>query len=113
LFDEVSDAFSGGVGAVGAAEGVVDVDVAEAGEFFGEDRIVGFFFGMEAEVLEQKGLAGFEVGGHFAGDYAYAVRREGYVLVVAEDVIEQAAKVGNEGAEAHGLDGFAFGAAEV
>ena len=112
-FDEVSDAFGGGVGAVGAAEGVVDVDVAERGEFFGEGRIVGLFFGVEAEVLEQEGLAGFEVGGHLAGDDADAVGREGYVLIVAEDVVEQAAKMSDEGTEAHGLDGLALGPAEV
>ena len=88
-FDEVGDAFGGGVGAVGAAEGVVDVDVAERGELLGEGGIVGFFFGVEAEVFEQEGLAGFEVGGHLAGDGADAVGGEGDVLVVAEDVVEQ------------------------
>ena len=112
-FDEVGDAFGGGVGAVGAAEGVVDVDVAETGEFFGEGGVVGLFFGVEAEVFEQEGLAGFEVGGHLAGDGADAVGGEGDVLVVAEDVVEEAAKVIDEGAEAHGVDGFALGAAEV
>ncbi len=81
--------------------------------FFGESGVVGFFFRMEAEVFEEERLAGFEVGGHLAGDCADAVGGEGYVLVVAEDVIEQAAKVGDQGAKAHGLDGFAFGAAEV
>ena len=101
------------MGAVGAAEGVVDVDVAEAGEFFGECGIVGLFFRVEAEVFEQERLAGFEVGGHLAGDCADAVGGEGDVLVVAEDVVEQAAQVGDEGAKAHGLDGLALGAAEV
>ena len=61
LLDEVGDAFGGGVSAVGAAEGVVDVDVAELGELFGEGGVVGLFFGVEAEVFEQEGLAGFEV----------------------------------------------------
>ena len=63
LRDEVGDAFGGGVGAVGAAEGVVDVDVAEGGELLGEGGVVGLLFGMEAEVFEQQGLAGLEVGG--------------------------------------------------
>jgi hypothetical protein len=112
-FDEVGDAFGGGVGAVGAAEGVVDVDVAERGESFREGRVVGLFFGVEAEVLEQEGLAGFEVGGHLAGDDADAVGGEGYVLVVAEDVVEQATKMGDKGSEAHGVDGLALRAAEV
>ncbi len=113
MFDEVGDALGGGVGAVGAAEGVVDVDVAEGGEFFGEGGVVGLFFGMEAEVFEQEGLAGFEVGGHLAGDCADAVGGEGYVFVVAEDVVEQDAEVVDDGAEAHGGDGLALGAAEV
>ncbi len=112
-FDEVSDAFGGGVGAVGAAEGVVDVDIAEAGQLLREGGIVGLFFGMEAEVFEQERLAGFEVGGHLAGDDTDAVGGEGYVLVVAEDMVEHAAKVGDEGAEAHGVDGLALGAAEM
>src|SRR5260370_22440869 len=68
---------------------------------------------MAAEGFGQEGVAGFEVGGYLGGDDADAVRREGRVLVVAEDVVEQAAKVGDEGAEAHGVDGLAFGAAEV
>jgi hypothetical protein len=58
-------------------------------------------------------LAGFEVGGHLAGDHADAVRREGYVLVVAQDVVEQAAKVRDERTQAHGVDGLALGAAEM
>ena len=44
---------------------------------------------------------------------ADAVGGEGDVLVVAEDVVEEAAEVVDEGAEAHGLDGLALGAAEV
>ena len=68
---------------------------------------------MEAEVFQQEGLAGFEVGGHLGGDLADAVGREGDVLVVAEDVVEQDAQVVDDGAQAHGLDGLALGAAEV
>jgi hypothetical protein len=113
FLDEVGDAFGGGVGAVCAAEGVVDVDVAEGGELFAEGGVVGLFFGVEAEVFEQEWLAGFEVGGHLAGDLADAVRGEGYVFVVAEDVVEEGAEVVDEGAKAHGLDGLAFRAAEV
>jgi hypothetical protein len=68
---------------------------------------------MEAEIFEQERLAGFEVRGHLTGYGADAVGREGYVLVVAEDVVEQTTKVGDEGAEAHGLDGLALGTAEM
>jgi hypothetical protein len=66
---------------VGAAEGVVDVDVAERGELGGEGGVVGLLFGVEAEVFEQQGLAGFELAGHLGGDLADAVGGEGDVLV--------------------------------
>ena len=59
LRDEVGDAFGGGMSSMGAAEGVVDVDVAEAGELPCEVGVVGLFLGMEAEVLEEESLAGF------------------------------------------------------
>ena len=77
---------------MGAAEGVVDVDVAEGGELLGEGGVVGLLFGVEAEVFEQQGLAGLEVGGHLDGDLADAVGGEGDVFVLVEDVVEQGAQ---------------------
>ena len=60
--DEAGDAFGRGVGAVGGSEGVVHVDVAEAGELLGEggDHSPSSL-GVKAEVLEKERLAGFEV----------------------------------------------------
>ncbi len=75
--------------------------------------IVGFFFCVEAEVFEEKGLAGLEVIGHFGGDFADAVGGEGDVFVFVEDVIEELTETVDDGAEAHGGDGLALGAAEV
>ena len=86
---------------MGAAEGVVDVDVAEAGELLGEAGIVGLFFGMEAEVLEQQRLAGFELAGHLGGDLADAVGGEGDILGFVEDVVEQQAQAVDDRAQAH------------
>ena len=66
------DADHGAVGAVGGAEGIVDVDVAEGGQLFAEFGngvfvsfglvavfVLGaaFFFDVEAEVLEEDDLA--------------------------------------------------------
>ena len=73
--EEVGDAFSGGVGAMRGAEGVVDVDLGQRGQRLGEGRIVGFFFGVVAQVFEQQHLAGFKLASHFAGYFADAVRR--------------------------------------
>ena len=64
---ELDHAFGGGVRAMRGAEGVVDVDVAQRGEFFGEGRVVLFFLGMEAQVLQQQHFAGRGLHGfHFA-----------------------------------------------
>ena len=77
LLDELDHALGGSVGAVGGAEGVVDVDVAEGGEFLGEGGIVLFLLGVEAQILEEEdfaggGLHGFDfgadaIGRHFDG----------------------------------------------
>ncbi len=113
LLDEVGDALSGGVGAMGAAEGVVDVDVAEGGELLRELGIVGFFFGVEAEVFQQQDLAGFKLAGKFFGDVADAVGGKGDVGLFAEVMIEQGAEAVDDGAQAVFEIDLAFGAAEV
>ena len=68
---------------------------------------------VEAEVFEQQRLAGLEVAGHLERDVADAVGREGDVLAVGENVLEQLAQAVDDRAKAHGLDGLALGAAEV
>jgi len=113
LLDVVRNALGGGVGAVGAAEGVVDVKLAELGESLGEFGIVGFFFGVKAEVFEKEGLSGLELGGEFGGDLADAVGGESDIFAWAENVVEELAEAVDDGPEAHGGDGFALGAAEV
>ena len=98
---------------MGAAEGVVDEDIAESGELLGEGGVVGLLFGVEAEVFKQEGLAGLEVAGELGGDLSDAIGGEGDVLVVADDVVEECAEAVDDGAEAHALDGLAFGTAQV
>ncbi len=60
--EEVRDAFCGGMGAVRGAEGVVDVDLGQRGESLGEGRIVGFFFGVVAQIFKQQHLAATQAG---------------------------------------------------
>jgi len=43
--------------AVRRAEGVVHVDLSQRGKRFRKRRIVGFLFGVEAQILEQQHLA--------------------------------------------------------
>jgi hypothetical protein len=109
----VRDAFGGGVGAVGAAEGVVDVDVAEGCELAGELGVVLFFLFVEAKIFEQEGLARLQVADHLGGDVADTVGGEGYVFVVADDVVEELAEAIDDGAKAHGGDDLALGTSEV
>jgi hypothetical protein len=68
---------------------------------------------VETEVFQQQGLAGLQVAHQLGGDVADALRREGDVLLVADDVIEQLAQTVNDRAEAHGRNDLALGAAKV
>ena len=97
LCNEVGDALGGGVGAVRAAEGVVDVEVAQFGELLGEGGIVGLLFRMEAQVLQQQRLPGLQLARHLLGDLADAVGREGHVLRLVEDLVEQHAQTRRQG----------------
>ena len=47
---------------MGGAEGVVHVDLAEGGEFFGKPGVVGLFLGVKADVFEEQDLAVPETG---------------------------------------------------
>ena len=82
---ELDHALGGGVGAVRGTERVVDVDVAQGGEFFGEGRVVLLLLGVEAEVLQQQDFAGLgqhrfhfgadAIGGHLHGRPSISSRR--------------------------------------
>ena len=60
----VGDPLGAGVGAVGGAEGVVDVEVGEPGQRVGQLRIVLGLARLEADVLEQQHVARAQPGGH-------------------------------------------------
>ena len=61
---QTGDAHGAGVGAMGGAEGVVDVDVGELGERPGKGRVVLGLPGLEADVLQQQHFAGPEAPRH-------------------------------------------------
>ena len=111
--NDAGDAFGGGVGTVGGAEGVIDIDIAQVGELFGEVVVVLFFFGMEAKIFEKEGLPGFEVVGHFRGDFTDAIGGEADVFFGAEKVIEELAETCGDGMETQGVDMRAFGTAKM
>lgn len=57
----MGDGADGSVLAVADGEGIVDVDIGESGELFGELGRVFLFFFVEAEVFEDKDLSGLEL----------------------------------------------------
>ncbi len=65
------------VGAMRGREGVVDIEIAELGEFGGESRIVLFLAFVEARVLEQENVAVLHRRDRFRRDVADAVGGEG------------------------------------
>ena len=68
--EEAGDDGGGGVLAVGGAEGVVDVAVAEGGQLAGQVFPTLGLFGIEADVLEQHHLATLQLLGHGLGHTA-------------------------------------------
>ncbi len=67
--------------AMGRAKGVIDINIAEPGQLFGEVGIVLLFFLMEAEIFQQKNITVFQLSGEFVDFRADAVRRERHRLV--------------------------------
>ena len=58
LGHDAGHAFGRGMGAMGRAERVVDIDVRHLGQLLGKSRVVGFFLVVIADVLQQQHVAG-------------------------------------------------------
>ena len=95
------------------AESVIDVIIRQAGEFFGESRIVGLFFRMEAEIFQQQRLSWLQLGRHLFGFDAHALRTEAHVLVETELLIQQHAQPLGHRFEAHFRIRFALGTPQM
>ena len=74
------------------AEGIVHVDLAEPGQLLCECGIIGFLFGVEAQVLKQQHFAVFELVGELASEVADAIRRKGDIHLLADGVVEHDAE---------------------
>src|SRR5258706_1672394 len=86
---EPGDANRGGMGTMGGAEGVVDVEIGEFGELLRKMFVVLFFLGMEAEVFEQQRLAFFEFESHLFGFGTNAFGAEANVFAARQFFVEQ------------------------
>ena len=94
-------------------ECVVHVVIAKASQLLGEVGIVGLFFRVEAEVLQQQRLAAFQLFGHFFGLYANAVGRKANILAATQNIVNQNAQPLGDRFEAHLGIGLAFGPSQV
>ena len=65
---------------VGRAEGVVDIDLAQGGQFLGKLRIIVGLPLVESNILQQEDLAVLQSCGRFLGLGADAVPGEGHRL---------------------------------
>ena len=88
----MGDALGRSVRPVSAAEGVIYIDVAKAGELSREVLVVGFFPRMKAQILQQQHLPRFELARQLRGHVPHAIGREGNVDRLAQRVIEQRAQ---------------------
>src|ERR1019366_6669421 len=110
---ELRDADSGRVGAMGGAEGIIDVVLGKLGELLGKSFVVLFFFGVEAQVFEQQRLAFFEFERYFFGFRPDTVGAEAHVFSARQFFIEQHAQTLGHRLQAQLGIGVAFGTAEV
>ena len=107
LGGETGAALGRGVGAVGGAEGIVDVNLGGTEKFLSEGRIVLFFFGMEADIFEKKYFAGFEGGARLVGFGTDAVGGK------VNGAMKFLCQVGGDGTEGVLFLGLALGPTEM
>jgi len=104
---QIGQARGGGVRPVRRREGVVDEDVAQGRDLFGEVGIVLFLAGMEARVLQQKHVAIFQcIHGGF--------RLGAHTIFGESDIAADGCAQGrHERLQRHGWHDFALGPVEV
>src|SRR5260221_4419087 len=113
FLNEFGDANRGGMGTMGGAEGVVDVEISEFGELLRKMFVVLFFLGVEAKVFEQQRLAFFEFECHLFGFGTNGLGAESNVFAARQFFVEQHAQTLGGGLETQLRIGLAFGAAQV
>ena len=101
------------MGAVRGAEGIIHVEIGQAGKLLGKLLVVGFFFGMKAEILQQQGLALFQLSRHLLGFRTDAFGAEADVFVGGQFLVEQHAQAFRDRFEAHFRVWFPLGPAEM
>src|SRR5215470_6308958 len=99
--------------AVRGAERIIHVEIGESGELLGEFVVIRFLFDVETKILQQKGLAFFELTGHLLCLKADTVRTETDVFPTRKLAVEHHAKALRHWLQAHLGIRLALGTAEV
>ena len=94
-------------------ESVVHVVVRQTGKLLGELGVVGFFFGMEAQIFQQQGLALFQLSGHLLGFRADAFGAEAHVFSARQLLVQQHAQAFGRRLQAHRQIGLSLGPAKM
>src|SRR5579859_652736 len=84
-----------------SAERVVHVIVAKIRQLLRELLVISFFFGVEAQVLEQERLAFFQLASHLLGLNPNTVRTEADVFTGSQVPIKQHAKTLGDRLQTH------------
>src|SRR5436190_11740629 len=98
---------------VSGAERVVDVIVGKVRQLFGKFFVIGFFFSVKTQVLEEQGLAFLEFASHLFGFDAYTIGTETDILSAREFSIEHHAKALGNRLQAHFWIRLSFWTAQV
>src|SRR6185503_5445600 len=95
------------------AESIVYVVVAKIRQLLRELLVIGFFFGMEAKVLEQERLTLLELACHLLGFNTDAVWTETHVLARCQVLVEKHPQALGDRLQAHSRIGLPLGAPKV
>src|SRR5689334_3646592 len=84
-----------------AAESIVHVEIGELCQRTRKSFVVGFFFGMEAEIFEQKSLSALEPRRQLFRFDTHTIRREADIATALQHVVEQHAQTLGHRLETH------------
>ena len=97
-----------GMGAVGCAKGIVDIEFAERGKLMGKGRIVLLFFFVEAEIFQQQHLSRLQ---GFVLELRPLARH--YLLPSTTGLPNNSLKRCSHGGQAHCIDDLSLWASQV
>src|SRR5580692_6113647 len=101
------------MGSMRRSKCVVHVELGELAKLFREMLVVSLLLNVKTQILQQKSLAFFKLGGHLHGLWPNAIRAKAHVLAASKLLVEQHAQPFGDWFEAHLWVGLTFGSSEV